>query len=79
VDEELEKVVEFVGEGVNGARLGLRRGEGEGEREVGLVAGCEGNVLEVAETVCDLYWARELVMDGGGELRSNWLRSRRLH
>jgi hypothetical protein len=55
VDEELEKVVEFVREGIDGAGLGLRRGEGEGEREEGFVAGCEGNVLEVAETVCDLY------------------------
>jgi hypothetical protein len=63
VDEELEKVVEFVREGIDGAGLGLRRGEGEGEREEGFVAGCEGNVLEVAETVCDLYWARESVVD----------------
>jgi hypothetical protein len=63
VDEELEKVVEFVREGIDGAGLGLGRGEGEGEREKGLVAGCEGNILEVAETVCDLYWARESVVD----------------
>jgi hypothetical protein len=63
VDEELEKVVEFVREGIDGAGLGLGRGEGEGEREEGLVAGCEGNVLEVAETVGDLYWERESVMD----------------
>jgi hypothetical protein len=55
VDEELEKVVEFVGEGIDGAGLGVGRGEGEGEREDPLVAGCKGNVLEVAETVCDLY------------------------
>ena len=55
MDEELEKVVESVGEGIDGAGLGLGRGEGKGEREEGLVAGCEGNVLEVAETVCDLY------------------------
>jgi hypothetical protein len=63
VDEELEKVVEFIGEGIDGARLGLGRGEGEGEREEGLVAGGEGNILEVAETVGNLYWARESVMD----------------
>lgn len=63
MDEELEEVVEFVGEGIDGTRLGLGRGEGEGEREEGLVAGCEGNVLEVAETVCDLYWVRGSVMD----------------
>jgi hypothetical protein len=55
VDKELEKVVEFVGEGVDGAGLGVGRGEGEGEREEGLVAGCKGNVLQVAEAVCDLY------------------------
>ena len=55
MDEELEKVVEFVGEGIDGAGLDLGRGEGEREREEGLVAGCKGNILEVAETVCDLY------------------------
>ena len=63
MDEELEKVVEFVGEGIDGACLGLGGGEGEGEREEGLVAGREGNVLEVAENICDLYWPRESVID----------------
>ena len=54
VDEEFEQVVEFVGKGVDGAGLGLGRGEGEGEREEGLVAGCEGDVLQVTQAVYDL-------------------------
>jgi hypothetical protein len=54
MDEEFEEVVEFVGEGVDGAGLGLGSRKGEGEGEQGLVAGCEGDVLEVAEAVCDL-------------------------
>lgn len=54
MDEELEQVVEFVRQGLDGAGLRLRRGEGEGQREQRLVAGCEGDVLEVAEAVCDL-------------------------
>lgn len=36
MDEKLEKVVEFVGEGVDGTRLGLRSVVFEGQRLVGL-------------------------------------------
>jgi hypothetical protein len=58
VDEELEEMVEFVGERLDGAGLGLRHGKGKGQREKGLVAGCEGDVLQVAEVVCDLSVCR---------------------
>lgn len=54
VDEEFEEMVEFVGEGVNGAGLGSGRCEGEGERPLGFTAGWEGDVLEVPETVFNL-------------------------
>ena len=54
MDEEFEEVVDLVGEEVESAGLGLGRGEGEGKWLAGLVAGCEGDVLEVTEAVCDL-------------------------
>lgn len=55
MDEKFEEVVEFVGEGVDGAGLGLGGCIGEGERSVCFVAGGERNILEVAVVVSDVF------------------------
>jgi hypothetical protein len=49
-----QKVVELVGERADGAIDCLCHAVAEGKREEGLVAGWEGNVLQLAEIVCDL-------------------------
>ena len=55
MDEEFEQVIEFVGEEVDGAGLCLGEEVLEGEGLRGFVADGEGDVLEVAMAVGDLY------------------------
>lgn len=54
VDVVFEEVVEFIGEGGDGAGDGFGDAIAEGEWEEGLVAGGEGDVLEFSEAVCYL-------------------------
>jgi hypothetical protein len=54
VDIELEKMVQLIGEGVDGACYRFGDAVVERERAGGFVAGHEGDILEFAETVSDL-------------------------
>ena len=67
MDEKFEEVVELVREGVESAGLGLWRGEREGKWLESLIAGCERDVLEVTETVCDLCPAKSQSMGRGDQ------------
>ena len=66
MDEELQEVIEFVGEEVNGAGLCLGEEVLEGEGLRGFVADGEGDVLEVAVAVGDLYVGYVSVLRSSG-------------
>jgi hypothetical protein len=55
VDVEFEEMVELIGEGGDGAGYCFGDAVVEGERARCLVASVEWNVLELAETVGDLF------------------------
>lgn len=55
VDVEFKKVVEVVGEGGDGAGYCFGDAIAEGERSSGFVAGVEGDILEFALAVSDLF------------------------
>ncbi len=55
VDEELNQVVQFVGQGIDRAGQRLRCGVGKCQRRACLVAGWEGDVLEAAMVVFDVF------------------------
>ena len=54
MDIVFKEVVEFIGEGVDGAVDCFWDAVAQGEGEEGFVAGWEGDVLEFSETVCYL-------------------------
>lgn len=54
MDVVFKEVVEFIGEGVDGAVYCFWDAVAQGEGEEGFVAGWEGDVLEFSEAVCYL-------------------------
>lgn len=55
MDIEFQEMVEFVGEGGDGAGYCFRDAVAEGERTGGFVAGIEGDILKFALAVSDLF------------------------
>ena len=56
MDVVFKEVVEFIGEGVNGAVDCFWDAVAEGEGEEGFVAGWEGDILKFSEAVCYLEY-----------------------